>query len=88
MKTGIDDLREHLFATIEGLRDGTVDVERARAIADVSGRIIDSAKVEVQFLNVTGRKTASRFLDPPPPVPAAGDGLRRLSAVGQEGGNS
>jgi hypothetical protein len=37
----IEDLREHLFATLEGLRDkdAPMDVERAKAIAEVAREI-------------------------------------------------
>lgn len=55
MKNKITDLRNHLFETIEMLKDGDEDVnkmtvEKAKAIAQVSGKIIDSAKLEVQWL--------------------------------------
>ncbi len=56
MKTGIADLREHLFATLESLRDDDkpMDIARAKAIADVAQTIINSAKVEVDYINATG----------------------------------
>jgi hypothetical protein len=88
MKNDINALRDHLFATIEALRDkdNPMDIERAKAIAEVSGRIIDSAKVEVQFLDVAGKKTATTFLEPKAPLPPPGPGLLRLAAQAQEGG--
>lgn len=56
MKTGITDLREHLFATLEALRDDEkpMDLARAKAIAEVAQTIINTAKVEVEFINATG----------------------------------
>lgn len=87
MKTDIDALREHLFETIEALKAKDIEVERARAISEVAGRIIDSAKVEVQFLSVTGQKKGSRFLEPPPPVPAAGAALRAIASAAQGSGD-
>ena len=65
MKNKIDDLRNHLFATIEALQDedDPMDLDRARAISDVAQTIINSAKVEVDFLRATGRIQASRFLE-------------------------
>ncbi|HFD81021.1 MAG TPA: hypothetical protein ENK05_11635 [Gammaproteobacteria bacterium] len=65
MKNKIDDLRNHLFATIEALQDedDPMDLDRARAISDVAQTIINSAKVEVDFLRATGRISASRFLE-------------------------
>ena len=52
MKNKIDDLRNHLFATLEALqdKDEPMELERARTIADVAQTIINSAKVEVQFM--------------------------------------
>lgn len=57
MKNRIEDLRNHLFETLEALKDEEhpMDVERARAIADVGRVLVDSAKVEVQFLEATGQ---------------------------------
>lgn len=63
MKNKMDDLRNHLFAALEGLADEEkpMDIDRARAVAEVAGRVIDSAKVEVDFAKVTGLTPASDF---------------------------
>jgi hypothetical protein len=68
----INELRDHLFATLRGLRDkdAPMDLDRARAISQVAGTIIDSARVEVEFAKVTGQQTTSGFL----PTPTAEDG--------------
>ena len=52
----ISDLRSELFATIRALRDkdNPMDVARAKAVADVAGRIIDSAKAETEFVRAFG----------------------------------
>jgi hypothetical protein len=52
MKNRIEDLRDHLFETIEKLKDDEkpMEIDRARAVADVAGKIIDSARVEVEHL--------------------------------------
>lgn len=52
MKNKISDLRDHLFATLEALQDKEkpMEVERALAISDVAGKIIDSARVEVSMV--------------------------------------
>lgn len=64
MKNKIDDLRNHLFETLEALKDDEkpMDLDRARAIADVAKVIVDSAKVEVNFLKVTGAMRSTGFL--------------------------
>lgn len=63
MKNRIEDLRNHLFATLEALQDekNPMDLARAKAISDVSQTIINSAKVEVEFLNAVSGATASGF---------------------------
>lgn len=56
----IQDLRDHLFATLEVLQDteNPMDVDRAKAIADVANVIVSSAKVEVDFIKATGGETS------------------------------
>lgn len=74
MKTTIKDLREHLFATLEALRDEDkpMDIARAKAIAGVSQVIINSAKAETDLINATGAKPTSGFFEalPEPTRPA------------------
>ena len=64
MKNKIDDLRNHLFATLEGLRDeeNPMDLARAREVANVARAVIETAKVEVAFLKVTGARRSTDFL--------------------------
>lgn len=56
MKNKIEDLRNHLFATLEALSDteNPMDLDRAKAICEVGQVIINSAKVEVDFINKVG----------------------------------
>lgn len=63
-KNKIDDLRNHLFETLEALKDKDepMDLDRARAIGDVAKVIIESAKVEVDFLRVTGALKSTGFI--------------------------
>lgn len=65
MKNRIGDLRNHLFETIEALKDpeNPMDIQRAEAIKDVGQTIINSAKVEVDFLKATGEAQPTGFLD-------------------------
>ena len=48
----IEDLRNHLFETIEMLKEGDMEIEKAKTIYDVAQVIINSAKVEVDFMKV------------------------------------
>jgi hypothetical protein len=62
-KNKIEDLRNHLFATIEALLDeeNPMDIERARAVSDVAQVVINSAKVEVMYMRLTGTN-ATNFI--------------------------
>jgi len=57
----IVDLREHLFAAIQGVRDGSLSIEQAKTISDLSQVIVNTAKVEVDFVRATERRE-SQFL--------------------------
>jgi len=57
-KNRITDLRDHLFETLEALKDkdNPMDLERAKVIAQVSQTIINSATVEVKLMNALCRE--------------------------------
>lgn len=61
----ITQLRAQLLATLADLRDrdNPMEPDRARAIASVASVLVDSAKVEVEFLKVT-QQPSSPFLEP------------------------
>jgi len=71
MAKKLEDLRNHLFETLDSLRneEKPMDLDRARAVAEVAQTIINSAKVEVDFLKVTGQKPEGGFLPAAPSVP-------------------
>ena len=56
------DLRNHLFATLEALqdKDDPMDIDRAKAIAEVGKVMVDSAKVEVAFISATDGQAPSK----------------------------
>lgn len=62
MSQNINDLRKTLFETLQGVKDGTVSVEKARAVADLSQNIINTAKVEIDYLKAGGKVT-SEFIE-------------------------
>jgi hypothetical protein len=74
-KNKLDDLRNHLFETLERLKDEEkpMELDRARAIADVATVIVNSAKVEVNAMNAMGAIRGSGFFpqDDDTPRPAA-----------------
>lgn len=64
MPKNLDDLREVLFDTLERLRDrdNPMELDRARAIAEVSDRLIATAKVECQYVDLVGADGPSEFI--------------------------
>ena len=75
-KKNIDDLRELLFATIEGVKAGTLDVDRAKMIGELSQVMVNSAKVEVEYAKATGQK-GSGFLEKADELPPGIIGVRQ-----------
>lgn len=53
-KQDLSALRAALFDTLKAVRAGTVDLDRARAINELGKTLIDSAKVEVDYLRAAG----------------------------------
>lgn len=62
-KNKIVDLRNHLFLALEKLHDKEIEIDTALAIAEVSKAIIDTAKVEVQYLKAIESNSPSKFLE-------------------------
>lgn len=60
----INTLRAQLLATLADLRnrENPMEPDRARAIAQVACVLVDSAKVEVDYIKATGQDT-SNFID-------------------------
>jgi len=83
MKNKIEDVRNHLFATLEGLLDADepMDIARAKAVADVAQVIINSAKVESDYLKVINATGGTGFI---PAVRELEDTFRkgRIDATG------
>jgi hypothetical protein len=63
MKNKITDLRNHLFETLEALKDNDhpMEIERAKAISEVAQTIINSAKVEIQFMEAIDSAETTEF---------------------------
>lgn len=73
MKNKMTDLRNHLFATLEALQDldNPMDIDRAKAIADIGKVLVDSAKVEVAFIVATdGQASTTGFIESERDLPA------------------
>lgn len=70
MKNKIEDLRNHLFETLEALKDkdNPMPLDRAKTVADVAQVIVNSAKVEVDFMKQT-QSLGTGFIPLPAPEP-------------------
>jgi len=60
----MNQLRQHLLDTLADLRrtDAPMEPDRARAVAQVAGVLVDTARVEVDYLKATGQDV-SNFID-------------------------
>lgn len=73
MNNKMTDLRNHLFATLEALQDPDkpMEIERAKAIAEVGKVLVDSAKVEVMFIKaMDGDAQSTGFIESVKELPA------------------
>lgn len=77
----ITNLRQHLMDTLASLRDreNPMEVDRARAVAQVASVLVESAKVEVDYIKVTGGEQ-SQFLEPiKDATPQLGNGITAIT---------
>lgn len=86
MKNKIEDLRDHLFETIEALKDTAkpMALDRARAISDVAQTIINSAKVEIDLMRVVDATNGSGFIS----LPETPNKPRLVKGSSMSGGDS
>lgn len=63
MSDNINGLRGMLFETLRDLREGKIDIDKAKAINDTAQTIINSAKVEVDYIRITGAQTSNGFIE-------------------------
>lgn len=62
-KNKMSDLRDHLFETLEALKDEEkpMDLARASMISNVAQTIINSAKAEIDLVKAIGASQGSDF---------------------------
>ena len=65
MKNKISNLRNHLFSVLEELTDpeSTYDIAKAKVVADVAQVIINSAKIENDYIKIIGGTHGSGFIE-------------------------
>ncbi|MBM5575799.1 hypothetical protein [Deefgea sp. CFH1-16] len=49
-------MREHLFKALEDVGSGKMDLERAKVVCEIGQVIINTARVEVDYVKHTGRQ--------------------------------
>jgi hypothetical protein len=64
-KRTIEDLRGVLFETIEAVKSGKMEIDRAKTISDLAQVMVNTAKAEVEYAKATGA-TGSTFLEMAP----------------------
>lgn len=71
MTPHITQMREHLMETLASLRDreNPMEPDRARAVAQVASVLVDTAKVEIDYIKAVGADR-SDFLEAAPTVPS------------------
>ena len=80
MKNKISDLRDHMFAALERLNNEDLkpedlqkEIDRAKALSEVGKVIVESAKTEVLYAKMTGKRdeNPTKFLeiDDSPKIP-------------------
>ena len=75
MKNKLSDLRDHLFAQLEAVREAAdedlaKEVQRASSVSDISRVLNESAKVEIDyFRHIGGENSASSFIESKPELP-------------------
>jgi hypothetical protein len=62
MAKKIVDLREALFDTLEQVKAGTMPLDRAAQICEISKQIIDSANAETNFIKTINATGGSGFI--------------------------
>jgi hypothetical protein len=85
MPNDINALRSALFSVLQGLKDGTCKIEQAKSINETAQTLINTAKVEVDFMRASGKVFDSGFLPAISTPNATHDSMRKaLTANGQQ----
>lgn len=61
----INQLRSALFETLQSVKSGDMDISRAKAISEVAQTIINTAKVEIDYMQASGADVVSGFIGNP-----------------------
>lgn len=73
-KNNLDEVREILMETMRDLKAGKIDLDKAGGIQALGQTLINSAKVEVDFLKATGSQNETGFIAEKGRKPGIGNG--------------
>jgi hypothetical protein len=62
----VDELRKQLAETFACLKNGTVSHKDASELANIAGKMISSAKVQVEYYGMRKESPKIAFLEPDP----------------------
>lgn len=65
MSNNIQALRNSLFDTLEQVKSGTMPLDKARVICEIAQGIINSGKLEVEFIKAIGGSKGTGFIELP-----------------------
>lgn len=71
-------LRTALFEALRGVRSGTVGLDQARAINEISKTIIDTCRLEVDHIRATDGDAKSSFIARPDDSAALPNGITSI----------
>ncbi len=80
--SSMTDLRAELMSTLKDLRnkENPMDVDRAKAVAQIASVLVETAKVEVDYIKATGGE--SDFIKPTQALPSGVVGIRQHRIAG------
>ena len=67
MSNDITALRDVLFEVLKGVKDGSIDVEKAKAMNDTAQVLVNTAKVEIDYLKAVEARNGTGFIQPEAP---------------------
>ena len=79
---GMDGLQYLIMQSIRAVRDGTLDIDKAKAVNSLAQTLINSAKVEVEFLRATNRTHSPFFVREEERLTRDGNGVVKTTTNG------
>lgn len=52
MEVNLKILEEELFSTLMGVKDGSVEINKAKTVVDISSKIVDVKKVQLEAVRI------------------------------------